>query len=172
MSAESATAGGYEAVAVDGFPADSIVWALANLDTDFDLVVSGSNSGQNIGPISLLSGTVGAARYAAQNGIPAVAVSQGAAEVEDFPASVGAAIDWILEHRDGYEAGEVTLISINAPSCPNGVRDVLEVALAEDLTDRDPFTVDCDSTAIDPVDDVDAFVTGFTAITELPITVE
>jgi 5'-nucleotidase len=170
-SADTTTAGGYDAVAVEGFPADTVAWALANLDTEFDLVASGSNSGQNIGTLSLLSGTVGAARYAAQNDIPAVAVSQGAGEVEDFPASVGTAIDWITEHRADYEAGEVSLFSVNAPSCPDGPRDVLEVPLANDLQGRDPFTTDCASTETDPVDDVDAFIYGFTAITELPITV-
>ena len=42
---------------------------------DNRVVVSGVNSGQNVGPIAALSGTVGAARTAGRAGYPAVAVS-------------------------------------------------------------------------------------------------
>lgn len=163
-------AGGYPAVAVDGFPADSVAWALSNLDVGFDLVVSGSNSGQNIGPFTELSGTVGAARYAAQQGIPGVAVSQGLVEGDIvFTDSVTAAIDWIRPRLDDYLAGEVTLTGINAATCDGGNRGVVEVPVATDFGDREPFVFDCASTLEDPVDDVDAFVNGFTAISELPI---
>jgi 5'-nucleotidase len=171
-SAPAATASGVEAIAVTGFPADSVRWALENLDIDVDLVVSGSNSGQNIGDFSTLSGTVGAARYAAQQGIPAVAVSQGFVVEGDivFADSVEAAVDWIVANRGDYEAGVVSLTSINAPTCPDGVRGVVEVPLGA-FEGRNPGEVDCASTLEAPIDDVDAFTNGFTAITELPIRV-
>jgi 5'-nucleotidase len=173
ISSPAATASGVEAVAVAGFPADSVKWALANLDTDFDLVVSGSNSGQNIGDFSALSGTVGAARFAAQQGIPAVAVSQGfvadGGEIV-FDVSVAAAVEWIAATRGDYEAGTVSLTSINSPTCPDGGRGVAVVPLGV-FDGWDPLAFDCSSVVENPVDDVDAFANGFTAITDLPIQV-
>jgi 5'-nucleotidase len=172
-SAPATTASGGDALAVAGFPADSVKWALANLDTDFDLVVSGSNSGQNIGDFSALSGTVGAARFAAQQGIPAVAVSQGfvadGGEIV-FDVSVAAAVEWIVANRGDYEAGTVSLTSINSPTCQDGGRGVALVPLGV-FDGRDALAFDCASVAENPVDDVDAFANGFTAITDLPIQV-
>jgi 5'-nucleotidase len=170
VASDAATASGVAATAVVGFPADSVRWALENLDVDFDLVVSGSNSGQNIGEFSTLSGTVGAARYGAQQGIPGVAVSQGLVPEGDivFDDSVGAAIAWITEHRSDYESGTVSLTSINSPTCAGGVRGVVEVPLGA-FGGRDALQFDCASTLEAPVDDVDAFANGFTAVTDLPI---
>jgi 5'-nucleotidase len=169
---DAATASGVAAIAVAGFPADSVRWALENLDAEIDLVVSGSNTGQNIGEFSAISGTVGAARYGAQQGIPAVAVSQGF--VPDggeiiFDDSVAVAVEWIAANRAAYDAGEVSLVSINAATCEGGNRGPIEVPLAPSFDGRDPIAFDCASTRTDPVDDVDAFANGFTAITELPI---
>ena len=172
---DTTTASGHEALAVTGFPADTVEWALTNLDAEFDLVVSGTNSGQNFGPFHLISGTVGAARYAAQSGLPAVAVSTGidpATSGFDHRSAVAAAVEWIEAHRADYEAGAVSLWSINAPSCADGGRGLLEVPLADDFGDRDVTAYDCASTATDPVDDVDAYLSGFAAVTELPIAVE
>ncbi|NCY16378.1 MAG: hypothetical protein EBX39_06335 [Actinobacteria bacterium] len=73
------TRSGYRAKAVEGTPADTIVWAIDQKGISFtpDLVISGINAGANMGPAIELSGTVGAARAAVQRGIPALAVSQG-----------------------------------------------------------------------------------------------
>jgi 5'-nucleotidase len=172
-SAPATTASGAEALAVAGFPADSVKWALENLDTDFDLVVSGSNSGQNIGDFSALSGTVGAARFAAQQGIPAVAVSQGLVpegEAIVFDISVAAAIQWIVDNREAYEAGTVSLTSINSPTCPDAGRGVVLVPLGA-FNGRNALDFDCASVVENPVDDVEAFANGFTAVTDLPIQV-
>jgi len=63
--------------AVDGTPADAVNLALVHLlrDRPPDLVVSGSNFGQNVGASVLGSGTVGAALAASRQGVPAIAVS-------------------------------------------------------------------------------------------------
>ncbi len=74
------TASGVPGTAVDGFPADTVRVALDDLQLHPTLVVSGINKGQNLGPIAAISGTVGAARAAAQRGIPAIAVSLGSPE--------------------------------------------------------------------------------------------
>jgi 5'-nucleotidase len=63
---------------VDGTPADCVRLALATLFADGsgpDWVLSGINAGGNLGVDIHLSGTVAAAREAAQHGVPALAVS-------------------------------------------------------------------------------------------------
>ena len=74
---DSATSGGYAGIAVFGFPADAVNVALEQLDIVPGLVVSGVNSGQNVGPLAPLSGTVGAAQTGARAGYPAIAASAG-----------------------------------------------------------------------------------------------
>src|SRR4051812_35397230 len=76
---------GYPAIAVNGFPADSVLLAVKELLKEPpDIVVSGINQGQNIGELIDISGTVGAARTAARLGIPSIAVSQGIASNIDY----------------------------------------------------------------------------------------
>jgi len=69
---------------VSGFPADAVRFGLIELGGDhgFDLVVSGINVGANVGNVSHLSGTVGAAMEAIYQGVPAIAVSQEAADTD------------------------------------------------------------------------------------------
>ena len=64
-------------IAVNGTPADCIYLALNELypDTDFDCVITGINSGANLGQDVLFSGTFGAALTAQIFGIPAIATS-------------------------------------------------------------------------------------------------
>ena len=64
--------------AVGARPATTVRLALTTLlDAPPDLVVSGINSGANIGLDTWVSGTVAAAREAAFHGVPAIAVSRG-----------------------------------------------------------------------------------------------
>ena len=64
-------------VAVNGTPADCIYLALNELypETDFDCVITGINSGSNLGQDILFSGTFGAALTAQLFGVPAIATS-------------------------------------------------------------------------------------------------
>ena len=73
------TASGYPAKAVAGYPVDTVIWAVdqKGISGRPALVVSGVNDGENVGPLTSISGTVGAARAAAARGIPALAASQG-----------------------------------------------------------------------------------------------
>lgn len=74
--------------AVHGRPADCVKLGLhALIDGPVDLVISGMNSGANVGINVLYSGTVGAAREANFNGVPGIAVS----------LHIG---DWNLDHWD------------------------------------------------------------------------
>ena len=165
--------GGAPAVAVDGFPADSVTYALEEvLDEPPHVVVSGINAGQNLGPIVHVSGTVGAALKAVSEGIPALAVSQGLGEF-DYATGVELAVAWVEEHRDALLAGDVAtdaVANLNVPTCATGeVRGVVEVPTAVDVAGRDPVAApsDCTSTATDPADDIDAFLTGYAPLAEV-----
>lgn len=70
-STASETADGVPGIAIEGFPADAVLWGIRTaLPPLPDLVVSGINTGQNIGEAVRLSGTVGAALWAARLGSP------------------------------------------------------------------------------------------------------
>lgn len=162
------TASGHEAVAVAGYPADTLRVAVDELALDPHLVVSGINEGQNAGPLVDVSGTIGAARAAVARGIPALALSSGSPGF-DYEVAVPVMLDWIAEHRDALLAGEVDadVTSVNVPSCTEGeVRGVVEVPVAaggNPLVDQD-----CTSTLEDPATDVEAFLNGFATISVVP----
>ncbi|MCZ6833466.1 MAG: hypothetical protein O7F11_06955, partial [Acidobacteria bacterium] len=87
---------GIEAYALDGYPADCVVFALAGPMRDRlpDLVISGINGGPNLGDDWFGSGTIGAARTAAYLGIPSVAIS---GLEDDDPEAVRAAVRWVVD---------------------------------------------------------------------------
>jgi len=84
------------AYAVDGSPADSVVFAVTGpmRDRQPTLVVSGMNGGANAGESWIGSGTVGAARTAAAIGLRAVAVSGVPSRPE---AHHRVAADWVVD---------------------------------------------------------------------------
>lgn len=120
------TLSGYPAKAVDGYPADTIIWAIDQHGINFtpDLVVSGINFGQNIGQLVKISGTVGAARATAARAIPALATSQGLGDPVDFPAGVKQVLAWLSSQRtaltNGSALSPVLLQNLNTPSCATG----------------------------------------------------
>ena len=94
------TTSGYQATAVDGFPADAVVIGLSQvLSEPPDLVVAGINQGQNLGPLAAISGTVGAAKAAAAAGIPALAVSQGLADMPDYQSAAGLIVEYLGDRQ-------------------------------------------------------------------------
>jgi len=66
---------GPDAHSVEGTPADCVRVALHRLVPEFDWVLSGINSGGNLGADVYYSGTVAAAREAVLHGRPAIALS-------------------------------------------------------------------------------------------------
>jgi 5'-nucleotidase len=172
-ASKATTASGYPATAVDGFPADSVVYGLHTvLTAPPDLVITGINAGQNIGPAIDLSGTVGAARAAAQEGIPAVAVSAGFPDPFDFATGAKAAIDWLHDHRSALlesHAAPTTVANINVPTCTSGsVRGQVEVTPDPAAALGDAIApADCTSTQPAPTTDVAAFHNGFVTISEV-----
>lgn len=177
---EETTLSGYPAVAVDGFPADSVEQGLAAMAAELPhLVVSGINEGQNIGPLTELSGTVGAARTGARAGIPALAVSQGlfinGGPEPDYPAAVEIALTWIGEHRDELVAAEpvdgvAEVNNINVPTCPTGEQGeliVVPVATEAEVEGDDLGAVDCETEVTDLPHDVAGFLAGHPVQSEL-----
>lgn len=84
--------------AVNGTPADCVYLAMNGLfDFEFDLVVSGINSGANLGDDVLYSGTVGAAFEGRLSKHPAIAVSLSGPNVRSYqhPQDYQLAANWV-----------------------------------------------------------------------------
>jgi len=106
--------GGVLAMALSATPASCVKVALGALMPDApDLVVSGINRGYNLGMVTYVSGTVGAAREAALRGIPAIAASL-AAEVPDYdPAAAMVRRVVELVKAQGLDRG--VFLNVNIP---------------------------------------------------------
>jgi 5'-nucleotidase len=167
------TASGYPATAVVGYPADSIIYALRDMHLNPDVVVTGLNAGQNMGPLVNVSGTVGAARRAARYAIPSVATSQGFGSggvPEDYPSGVVAVLAWVRDFRLGRAGPPFQQVAnINIPTCAPGssVRGTVVVPVADDLAGRPYGPGDCTSTQTNPTDDIDAFNWGYATLSDV-----
>ena len=173
VSTPATTISGYEATAVEGFPADTIRAALDDLGLKPDLVMSGINLGQNLGHLTKVSGTVGAALAAGRRGVPSLAVSQGLGNPPDYAKGVEQALAWLRSHRDSLKPGvpSAPVTNLNIPTCTSGeVRGVLEVRVATEGEGEQALAPsDCGSTATGPDDDVEAFHNGYATLSDLPL---
>ena len=124
---EVALADGSPAFATDGTPVDCVRFALLGLLDDHpDVIVSGINLGLNLGDDVTYSGTVAAALEGVLLGIPAIAVSAQATDLEagqwdgtayDFRAAAGFAarmVPRVLAH----DFPERVVLNVNAPGLP------------------------------------------------------
>nr|WP_244633184.1 5'/3'-nucleotidase SurE [Aeromicrobium sp. CFBP 8757] len=123
--------------AVDGTPVDSLNIGLQGIlaDDPPDVVVSGVNTGANVAGNTNYSGTVGAAAAAAQQGVPALAVSadvggaDGTGNYKDAAKIVVELVDSLARTNfDGL--GTEGFLNVNVPfetasrEAPKGVRVV------------------------------------------------
>lgn len=148
---------------VDGTPVMAMMYgvdvlAMHRWGRNPDLVLSGPNEGQNVGPVVISSGTVNNAMAAAFRGIPAIALS-GAAETADNeglanPASqriAALAVKLVaLLERNGTDGGLLpkgAALNVNFPadlSAPRwqasrvGDYSAYDIRFVERLTPRDP----------------------------------
>jgi 5'-nucleotidase len=106
---------GVPAFAVDGTPGDSVILALEVMK-DIGLVVSGINSGANMGCDVLLSGTVGAALQGYIHGVPSMAVSVQARQ--DIRFEVAAKVAGLLARRIFGNGTGPVMINVNVPNLP------------------------------------------------------
>jgi 5'/3'-nucleotidase len=148
--------------------------ALDELGLEPDLVVSGINKGQNVGPLAYASGTVGAGREAVRRGIPAIAGSA-ALDGDGYELAAQLLVEQIEEHRDEYgEASSGTVdavVNINVPDCTAGApKELVEVDLATEIPEGvNPFASDCSAASEEePADDVLAVVAGHPALSLVP----
>ena len=103
---------------VDGTPTDCVHLALTGLlSAEPDFVVSGINSGANLGDDTLYSGTVAAAMEGRSLGRPAIAVSLVSAGHGHFETAAKVAIDTILK-INSLDLPASTIININVPDLP------------------------------------------------------
>lgn len=113
--------------AVNGSPADSVEVGLSVVFKDRapDLVVSGTNAGQNIGAATIHSGTVGAAVTAIEDGVPAIAVSTELTATAQPYAETGAFVATLVAQLRSQSKGKRLLplgtgLNVNYPVVEDG----------------------------------------------------
>jgi len=113
---------GVEGTAIGGRPADCVKLAVSNLmPRRPDLVVSGINSGANVGIHVMYSGTVAAAIEGAFMGLPSVAVSLFLRD--HIPTDYDRAAAWLMPVIKGLLDRGLTggqCVNLNVPAIPVG----------------------------------------------------
>lgn len=103
---------------VNGTPTDCVHMAVTGLlDIEPDIVVSGINSGSNMGDDTLYSGTVAAATEGYLLGIPAIAVSLVGKEFAHYESAARVARD-LVERIRREPLAEPILLNVNVPDLP------------------------------------------------------
>jgi 5'-nucleotidase len=103
---------------VNGTPTDCVHMAVTGiLDFEPDVVVSGINSGSNMGDDTLYSGTVAAATEGYLLGIPSVAVSLVGKEFTHYRSAARIAAD-IVGRLARAPFGAPVLLNVNVPDVP------------------------------------------------------
>ena len=112
---------------VNGTPTDCVHLAVTGmLDYQPDMVISGINSGANMGDDTIYSGTVAAATEGYLLGIPAIAVSLAGHELAHYETAARVAVD--LVHR--FERNTHTapwLLNVNVPDVAYDALQGIEV---------------------------------------------
>ncbi|BBD08921.1 5'/3'-nucleotidase SurE [Desulfovibrio ferrophilus] len=109
---------GFNGMGVNGTPVDCVKLGLTQLlDKAPDLVVSGINSGCNVGVDIIYSGTVSAATEGALMGLPALAVSLDNWNFTDASEQAGWAADFV-GRMDWEQLPEQSVLNLNFPNCP------------------------------------------------------
>src|SRR5512141_1204996 len=105
---------------VDGTPTDCVHLAVTGmLDTQPDMVVSGINSGANMGDDTIYSGTVAAATEGFLLGIPSIAVSLASKSGGNYPAAARVAAELVRRFQQ-RPLMQPMLLNVNVPDVPYG----------------------------------------------------
>ena len=103
---------------VNGTPTDCVHMAVTGLlDFEPDVVVSGINSGSNMGDDTLYSGTVAAATEGYLLGIPSIAVSLTGKEFHHYDTAARVARD-LVSRLSRAPFGAPVLLNVNVPDVP------------------------------------------------------
>ena len=114
-------AGGLPAIGLTATPATTIQIAIKNIVMPRpDLVVTGINTAYNLGTSAYLSGTVGAARQAVMEGIPAVATSLAGVHVQSDVVSAAQQVGAIVRQVRDRGLPPQTFLNVNIPPMPAG----------------------------------------------------
>jgi 5'-nucleotidase len=104
---------------VNGTPTDCVHMAVTGiLDFEPDIIVSGINTGANMGDDTLYSGTVAAATEGYLLGIPAIAVSLVGTEFKHF-ATAARVARTLVERITREPFGTPVLLNVNVPDVPH-----------------------------------------------------
>ncbi len=108
----------FQGYGISGTPVDCVKIALGTvLSFEPDLLISGINSGANVGVDILYSGTVAAATEAALAGIPALAVS-----IDEFrPVNLDPQAEYVagfIQDIDWPRIPRRRVLNLNFPKCP------------------------------------------------------
>ena len=103
---------------VNGTPTDCVHMAVTGiLDFEPDVVVSGINSGSNMGDDTLYSGTVAAATEGYLLGIPSIAVSLVGTEYAHYDTAARVAFE-LVQRIERAPFGAPVLLNVNVPDVP------------------------------------------------------
>jgi 5'-nucleotidase len=112
---------------VNGTPTDCVHMAVTGLlDFEPDVVVSGINSGSNMGDDTLYSGTVAAATEGYLLGIPSIAVSLVGNEFKNYDTAARVAREMVQRFASS-PMGEPVLLNVNVPDVPHDQLKGVEV---------------------------------------------
>ena len=114
-------AGGLPAIGLTATPATTIQIAIKNIVMPRpDLVVTGINTAYNLGTSAYLSGTVGAARQAVMEGVPAVATSLATVHVQSDVVAAARQVGAIVRQVRDRGLPPQTFLNVNSPPMPAG----------------------------------------------------
>ena len=103
---------------VNGTPTDCVHLAITGLlDKEPDMVVSGINSGANMGDDVLYSGTVAAAMEGRFLGLPAIAVSMTSFDPRHYDTGVKA-ISMLIDRLRTEPLDRTSILNVNVPDIP------------------------------------------------------
>ncbi len=103
---------------VEGTPTDCVHLAITGLlEQEPDMVVSGINSGANLGDDVIYSGTVAAAMEGRFLGLPAIAISQNAFRPAHFDTAARVAVRLVRRLRERPLPPD-TILNVNVPDLP------------------------------------------------------
>ncbi|MBI3590927.1 MAG: 5'/3'-nucleotidase SurE [Candidatus Melainabacteria bacterium] len=169
--------------AISARPATCVHIGIENLiKTKPDLVISGINKGENLGPVTFRSGTAGAAREAAILGFPAIATSLQGNNRDDYKASAIYVRKLVEKLISKKLLQPKLLLNINFPAgISKGIKGtkVTKLSLIDETNTYHkkhfPF-FEAYKTNItklnidnDPETDINAFANGYVTITPLSI---
>jgi 5'-nucleotidase len=113
--------GGLSAIGLSATPATAIQIAIKNIVMPRpDLVVTGINTAYNLGASAYLSGTVGAARQAVIEGIPAVATSMATPAVARDLVPAAQQVAGVVRRVRDHGLPSQTFLNVNIPPMPTG----------------------------------------------------